>query len=134
MNDEFVVDTDIVSYLLREDSHVDPYRPYLTGSHLVVSFMTVAELDQWVLTRGWGARRRQQLLDHLGLFTTILVTRELCSLWASVMVQARASGRPIQVADAWIAATALWLDVPLITNNYGDYAGVTDLKLVRPSN
>jgi predicted nucleic acid-binding protein len=95
MNDEYVVDTDIVSYLLRDDSRVDPYRPYLTGSHLAVSFMTVAELDQWVLTRGWGERRRQQLLDHLDLFTTILVDRQLCSVWASVMVLARANGRPI---------------------------------------
>jgi predicted nucleic acid-binding protein len=134
MNDEYVVDTDIVSYLLREDSRVDAYRPYLAASQLSVSFMTIAELDQWALTRGWGGRRRQQLLDHLDLFTTILVDRQMCHLWASVMVQARSSGRPIQVADAWVAATALRLGVPLITNNHGDYAGVTDLTLIRPSN
>jgi predicted nucleic acid-binding protein len=36
----------------------------------------------------------------------------------------------IHVADAWIAATAILLGVPLITNNHADYAGVNDLALL----
>ena len=42
---------------------------------------------------------------------------------------ARRNGRPIQTADAWIAATAIALDVPLCTNNREDYAGVDALRL-----
>jgi predicted nucleic acid-binding protein len=95
--------------------------------------MTIAELDRWALSRNWGAARRQQLGDHLDQFTTIMVDRQLCSIWAGAMNQARINGRPIQVADAWVAATAIRLGVPLITNNHDDYAGVTDLVLVRPA-
>ena len=39
-------------------------------------------------------------------------------------------GRPIQTADAWIAATALRLDVPLVTNNQKDYASVAGLTVL----
>lgn len=49
-----VVDTDVVSYLFKRDSRAEAYRPHLTGRLLVVSFMTVAELDRWALERDWG--------------------------------------------------------------------------------
>jgi predicted nucleic acid-binding protein len=39
-------------------------------------------------------------------------------------------GRPIQTADAWIAASALHYQVPLITNNAGDYASIDGLELL----
>jgi len=45
------------------------------------------------------------------------------------MVVARSLGRRIEVADAWVAATAL-LYTPLITNNPGDYVGVAGIKLL----
>ena len=44
-----VVDTDVVSFLFRNDTRAARYRPYLTGRVLTISFMTLAELDQWVL-------------------------------------------------------------------------------------
>jgi tRNA(fMet)-specific endonuclease VapC len=49
--DRMVVDTDVVSFLFKRDSRADRYRPYMTGRLLVVSFMTVAELDRWALAR-----------------------------------------------------------------------------------
>jgi len=62
------VDTDVVSFLFKRDSRADLYRPHLTGRLLVVSFMTVAELDRWALARNWGERRRAALEQHLGSF------------------------------------------------------------------
>jgi len=44
--------------------------------------------------------------------------------------QSASQGTPIGVADAWIAATALEHDIPLITNNAGHYAGVEGLTVV----
>jgi len=41
------------------------------------------------------------------------------------MVAARANGRRIEAADAWIAATALLYDAAPDTHNPRDYLGVT---------
>lgn len=42
----------------------------------------------------------------------------------------RATGRRIECADAWIAATALLYDAALITHNRADHFGVQGLMLV----
>jgi predicted nucleic acid-binding protein len=43
------------------------------------------------------------------------------------MATARANGRRIESADAWIASTALLYDAALVTHNPKDYFGVRDL-------
>lgn len=92
--------------------------------------MTIAELDAWALQRGWGAARQERMAVFLERFTVVLVDRALCRTWAEVGTQARRNGRPIQAADAWIAATAIALGVPLITNNRDDFAGVDGLVIL----
>jgi tRNA(fMet)-specific endonuclease VapC len=56
-----VVDTDVISFLFRNDSRAELYRPHLTDRLLIVSFMTVAELELWTLQRGWGGARHARL-------------------------------------------------------------------------
>ena len=63
-------------------------------------------------------------------FVTVPSSRDLVVKWAEVMVGARSLGRRIEVADAWVAATALLYDAPLVTNNPGDYVGVAGIKLL----
>jgi tRNA(fMet)-specific endonuclease VapC len=125
-----VVDTDIVSYLFKSDTRAFSYRRHLDGRLLYVSFMTIAELEQWALLHRWGARRRAELEAHLDSFTVSEYQRELCGWWAEASVRARRSGRPIQSSDAWIAATTLLLDAPLVTHNPNDFAGVTGLSVI----
>lgn len=125
-----VVDTDVVSYLFRSDTRAEAYRPHLTGRLLVVSFMTVAELDRWALERDWGEARRARMERHLTNFVVRPFDRSLCLRWAEATDGARRKGRPIGVADAWIAATALQHNVPLVTNNDAHYAGVEGLTVV----
>ena len=56
-----LVDTNIVSYLLKGDSRALLYKPYLQGNELAISLMTVAELLQWSEMQGWGSKRIAQL-------------------------------------------------------------------------
>ena len=71
-----VVDTDVVSFLFRRDTRADLYRPHLVGRVLAISFMTLAELDQWALQHHWGTDRQEQLAEQVSaindLETTIL--------------------------------------------------------------
>ena len=131
--DQVLVDTDVVSYLFRGDTRAEAYPPHLPGRRVAVSFMTIAELDRWILQRHWGTARRERLEAFLSHFTVYLVDRALCARSAEVSDAARRAGTPIQTADAWIAATALLHGIPLITHNRRDYAAVPDLLLVSES-
>jgi predicted nucleic acid-binding protein len=66
----------------------------------------------------------------LECFPIVLVDVPLCYEWAAVSVGARRNGRPIAVADAWIAATATSTGAALVTTNRSDYQGVDGLVLL----
>jgi tRNA(fMet)-specific endonuclease VapC len=113
--------------LFKGDTRALAYRPHITGRLRGISFMTLAELERWPLERDWGQRRKLELAQHLTRYTVLPVSRELCCKWAEVSFAAKRKGRPIQTADAWIAASALYYQIPLITNNRGDYSVVDGL-------
>jgi predicted nucleic acid-binding protein len=125
-----IVDTDVVSMLFKGDTRAVAYRPHITGRLLGISFMTLAELERWPLEREWGQRRKLELAQHLTRYVVLPVSRELCGKWAEVSFVAKRKGRPIQTADAWIAASSLYYQVPLITNNRADYSAVDGLVLL----
>jgi len=128
-----VVDTDVLSFLFRNDSRAELYRTHLTGQLLVISFMTVAELELWTLQNGWGPARRARLETYLQSYVMYPVHRALCRRWAAVVARARRAGRPIQSADAWIAATALVQGAALVTRNARDYQTVEQLTIITES-
>jgi len=54
----------------------------------------------------------------------------LCSTWAAVRNESGRKGHQVSSADAWIAATALVLPAPLVTNNPKDYRHLDRLQLL----
>jgi tRNA(fMet)-specific endonuclease VapC len=125
-----VVDTDVVSVLFKNSPQASLYYPHLAGKLLVISFMTVAELDRWALERNWGRARIALMEAHLQQFAVHPSDRTLCRIWAQVIYSERMQGRVIGTADAWIAATALLNNVPLVSHNRRDFEKVTGLKLI----
>jgi len=130
MSTAVVIDTDVISYLFKSHPIAFQYLPDLTGRIPMISFMTLAELDRWVLEARWGEARRNRLREYLEPFVVLPYDRDLCTKWAEVTVAAQASGRRIDCADAWIAPTALITGAPLITHNRNDYLGVPGLTLI----
>lgn len=84
-----VVDTDVVSYVFRRDTRAELFRSTLAGRVLIVSFMTVAELERWALGRDWGPARMAALERYLHSFVVHPFDRALCRRWAEVMHGAR---------------------------------------------
>ncbi len=129
MNDAVVLDTDVVSYILKKDTRAQLYIPHLTGKIVVVSFMTLAELYRWAEERHWGEHRKQQMEQHVRNFVLFGFNRDLCRTWAQVMARTRRNGRQLSCADGWIAATAILYDLPLLTHNRRDFQHVPGLRL-----
>lgn len=133
MTPTVVVDTDVVSFLLKGDTRAELYRSHLQGKALALSFMTVAELYQWAYSRNWGEQKLALLEERLHSYVIVPYDHDLCKQWASVCVERQRLGRPISVQDAWIAATALCHNSPLVTHNRGDFTGIAGLTLVSES-
>ena len=125
-----VVDTDVASFLFKKDTRAALYSPHLSGHMLTISFQTLAELELWALSADWGARRKQQLGHYLRRYIVQDSSPALGRRWADVINDARRRGRPVATADAWIAATALFLDVPLVTNNESHFSSIPSLTVI----
>jgi hypothetical protein len=85
-----VVDTDVVSYLFKSRLAFQ-YLPDLTDRTPIVSFMTVAGLDRWVL-EPLGANLDAAIARIPGAFRLFPYDRDLCTKWAGVTVAAQATG------------------------------------------
>ena len=125
-----VVDTDVASFTFKEDSRSKDYAPHLIGVPKFISFMTLAEIRRWASQNNWGENKRRKLTLFLEDFGVIYADEELCDFWAKVMVSAKQNGRPIETADAWVAATALKFALPLVTHNRMHFEGVTGLTII----
>ena len=129
-----LLDTNVVSFLLKGDSRAAAYVRYLENRQIAISFMTVAELFQWAATRQWGSERLQRLEMTLESYLILPVDLALGRLWGSIRAAKRAAGQPISPQDAWIAATALRYEVALVTHNPVDFSGIEGLTIITTVN
>ena len=125
-----LLDTNIVSFLIKKDSRSQSYAAYLQHQKPALSFMTVAELYQWAFIRKWGERRVQKLEKQLQNYLIFPFDITICRYWAEVRAGCRQAGRPISSQDAWVAATALQHNLPLVTHNPADFSAVANLKII----
>jgi hypothetical protein len=73
----FVLDTDVFSFLFKNDSRAAGYLPHLRDRQWVISFMTEAELEQWALLAGWQPKRVEWLRVFLSKMVIVPSSRDL---------------------------------------------------------
>lgn len=126
-----LLDTNIVSFIIKGDSRATLYAPHLLENEAAVSLMTVAELYQWAYIHRWGERRTRDLEQHLlRSYTIISVDLTICRLWGEVRAMGQRIGRSISPQDAWIAATAKRYGISLITHNPADFEPIEGLAVI----
>ncbi|MFN3648250.1 MAG: type II toxin-antitoxin system VapC family toxin [Armatimonadota bacterium] len=128
-----VVDTDVASFLFKQDSRAARYAPHLIGKVLVLSAQSRAELYTWPLLRNWGRPRREALEHSLRSYVIEYPDDRICRIYGELVADTRSRGFQISAGDAWHAATALSLGVPLVTHNARHFLGVTGLELITES-
>lgn len=125
-----IADTDVVSFLFKSHPLASAYEAILAGRPLAISLVTIAEIEYGIEMKNWGASRRDLMRRFLARFTPLLPDTETAGLWARIKSGCERKDRPITFADAWIAAGALQLDVPLVTHNATDFAAVENLTIL----
>lgn len=125
-----VLDTNVVSYIFSGDSLAEYYLDLIHGRRTIISFQTLEELLYGAYNHDWGARRRDRLARHLEQYDVVWPGRELADACARLRSERKAAGREMQIADAWVAATAILLKCPLASHDR-DFAAVPGLDLVQ---
>ncbi len=98
---------------------------------LAVSVITLGELRAGVLVADdvdTRARRLATLAEVLRI-DPVPVDERVAEAWARLRVLLRDSGQRMPVNDSWIAATALAMDVPVVTQD-DDYVQVHGLDVI----
>ncbi len=125
-----VVDTNVVSFYIKGDSRAALYDRHLENKRLVMAFQTLAELSFWRRRDNWGSARERALQSAFARFEIVYPLAPTCEFYAEARASGKRNGKPILPADAWIAAVALELGIPLVTHDPNDFAGVAGLEVI----
>jgi predicted nucleic acid-binding protein len=128
-----VVETNVFGAELtrRGEAVVAAYQRHVDRHDLVISFITAAELRYGARLAGWGAQRPARLETRLAVAEIVWAGDGLVDEYVSLRYECSVSGHPLgqkhHEADRWIAATARWLDVPLVAHDavFRDTPGVS---------
>jgi len=130
--DAVLLDTDVFSYLMKNDTRGKAYQPHIKNKTVAISFVTVGELHYWAENRNWSIKNRQKLEDRLKAVVIVPYDAQLCRVYGKL----RASLPPgviVAANDLWIAACSLRHNIPLITNNRKHFERIPDLNLISES-
>lgn len=123
-----LVDTSI--FIARESGR--PVDGAALPDELAVSVVTIGELRAGVLVAPDVATRDRRLatLTAALALDPRPVDHEVAAQWAKLRVLLRDSSQRMPVNDSWIAATAMALDVPVVTQD-GDFPELDGLSVIR---
>ena len=124
-----VTDTNVVSYIFSEHELAAWYLPEIESQRALISFATLEELWFGAYNGNWGDRRKNELARHLEQYEVIWPDAELVEICARLRSHRKADGREMSTGDAWIAATALRLNCPLVSHDR-DFEEIEGLELI----
>ena len=137
----YLLDTNILSNLVRPrpTPSLQEWMAQQDDNRLFIASLTVAEIQRGILELPAGRRRGDLERWFAGpegpqaLFTgRVLPFDENAALiWARLMAESKASGRPRSGLDMMIAAIAEANDCVVVTDNERDFAGTPFLNPVR---
>jgi tRNA(fMet)-specific endonuclease VapC len=132
--DEVLLDTDVFSFLLRqEDTRASIYRPHILDRIVVISYVTIGELYFWAEGKKWQAERLRLMEQTIRATTVVQYDLEVCRTYARLKCGIRnpsGSHRVIGDNDLWIAACAVRHGLPLITHNRRHFEGIAGLNII----
>jgi predicted nucleic acid-binding protein len=117
-------------FIARESGR--PIQASLLPDELAVSIITIGELRAGVLAARDVTTRDMRLATLTAAMTLdpIAIEDDVAAQWARLRVLLRDSGQRMPVNDSWIAATAMALQVPIVTQD-DDYINLAELPVIR---
>ena len=128
----FLLDTNVPSELIRPqpEPKVQTWVAAQNLDTLFISAVSFGELRKGIVLRSPGKRRKELeswIEDDLSILfssRTLPVTRSIAERWGMLDAEQQLAGRPLNMADGMIAATALEYDFTVVTRNVQDCSGL----------
>ena len=111
------LDTSVASLLLDTRAVDSGYADLLRDYEYALPMTTYAELRQGSMIAGWTGSKRRGLEKFLSDATLLFTTEATAKQWASLRFECRRRGIGNTENDAWVAAAALEMDLPLVSND-----------------
>ncbi|KRA56084.1 type II toxin-antitoxin system VapC family toxin [Devosia sp. Root635] len=124
-----MLDTNIMSHFMRFPAghvaeRIRRYNVQSTG----ISIIVASEL-RYGIARVNSQRLQHQIEWALSFVTILPLEPPVDEIYANLRDRLAKEGRPIGPNDLFIAAHALALNVPLVTDNIGEFSRVPDLRV-----
>jgi predicted nucleic acid-binding protein len=128
-----VIDTDVVSADLVPGSRLaERYTSFVTDGAAFISFQTFAELRYGAIRRGWGHARTLRLEAKVQRVEVVHSHPSSLRSTPQLRVDCEAAGHALgqkpHTGDRWIAAIAIRLGIPAVSND-GIFRGAPGLEL-----
>ena len=123
-----MLDTDHCVYLVKRSPLIVPLAPM---NDCFISAIVAGELQVGV-AKSHESRREQNrlaLLDFSSMVRILSVDEQVVETYGYVRAYLEANGQRIGPHDTWIAAHALALELPLVTNNVREFSRVPELVI-----
>lgn len=101
----------------------------LDPSCLLISAVTVFELEYGAEKSRWGEKTRQQLALFLSPFTILPFDASDALMAGRIRGQLQRQGTPIGPYDVLIAAQGVARGIPIVTHNTGEFSRVPGILL-----
>lgn len=122
-----------VNALTDRDREIIGWQAALTGTQVVLAAQTRAEVLFGIRAAGWGLAQANRFAGRLDRFTTYYPDLAVVDAWAALRAACKAAGHALadkhHMGDAWVAATAIALSVPLLAGD-NIYTGAPGLVLL----
>ena len=121
-----MLDTDTCVYLIKKAPGLTPQTAL---EDCYISTIVLGELEYGVANSAAARREqnRQALLDFIGAVQILPLTDSVSEAYGQLRVTLKK--QPIGPNDTWIAAHALAMQLPLVTNNTREFSRVPDLVI-----
>lgn len=128
-----VIDTDVFSAGLHRPSLIAAaYEPLIVGRPAFISFQTLAEIRFGAGLRNWGPKRILKMETRIGSAEIVHSGPALIEAYTRLRIDCHRAGhalaQPRHDADRWVAATAIRLGIPLVSND-GIFANAPGLSV-----
>jgi tRNA(fMet)-specific endonuclease VapC len=125
----FLIDTDIIIYSLKGNEQVHAWMTANQNIPKSISVITYGELL-------YGARKSRHpekntaTVHRIGeLFPVIEINQGIIQIFGELKAKLETDGNRIDDMDVLIAATALYMNMSLVTNNTRHFSRIPDLEL-----